>query len=46
MREFINIIGENDQSKLKVIYVTPNKKFKPKNHKEILSSIDKNLIDK
>lgn len=33
LREFINIMGDNDNSKVKIIYVSPHKKFKAKNHK-------------
>lgn len=34
---------DNDPTKVKIIYVTPEKKFKPKNFKTILSQIDKGL---
>jgi len=37
-------MGENDATKLRVVYVTPHKKFKARNYKGILGSIDKMLV--
>jgi hypothetical protein len=38
-------MSEGGDGNVKVIYVTPGKKFKAKNYKTIIGSIDKFLID-
>ncbi len=38
-------MSEGDSSKLRIIYVTPQKKFKPKNYKEIFGAIDMLMIE-
>lgn len=45
LKEFINIMSEGDAEKLRVIYVTPQKKFKAKNHKAVFGAIDNFLVD-